>query len=369
MTKIQRSGTSFTFPLALGLPKADPLPEMTIFAPLKVSVTLKRTDPKSEVGAFILNEFESLLRRSIDQRLKPRQAAVTRIWQAAAAELKTVKDAASARKIAATADRQAKKELTDLLGMLETDAVNASLTLARKKAEKHFKAKLGEVEQAKMSGKKKFLAGAELGRQIATVGLGLLAVATGGGSAAAVGKGLVTLWNIYKNARGAVENTVKAARQFSKERAAKLRLVKSQFDKCAAALDDARNQMDSLAAQSSVLSSAVSSATNDFDKLERATKGLHNLNLDKSQTALIERRQAEIKAGNKILDQVGAIANHRSSLNAQISSARKEIDKVVAALDKEMATMDKTDSILSAQLAQLAKAMAEGSAQLKKATG
>ena len=334
MTTVKRSGTEFSFPLAVELPKIDPLPKVTLHAPVRVSAKLKRTDPKSDVGQFILKEYESLLKRSIDLRLKPLTANLNQLWKVAAKAMAGAKDQATARKVAAKAEAQAKKEIAGLVNILETTTIHAALTQARKAAEKKFKERLGDEESVTAKGVREF------GKQASEVGEALYGAVETVSDIAETATNPIKLFKALKDlAKGKVEiwdKMVDLYRKASKERQAKLARVKDRFTKAKALFEEVDDEIAELRAIQNALASQLSSTTGLYEKLDRKIEGVRNLDLGNSRSRLFALLEKDGAAAGKVLDEVAKTLKDRAQLQKKVNVAIKAINDVMNELDVEI---------------------------------
>lgn len=364
MTTVKRSGTEFSFPLAVELPATGPLPKVLLHAPVKMTVKLKRTDPKSDVGKFILEEFDTLLKKSIDVRMKPRKAALLQLWQVSAKAMAGARTPKDAQKIAKQADAKAKAEIAGLVEMLETGTIHAALTQARKKAEKKFSKSLANEESVTTRGMKQF------SRQSAEVGEALWGATENVVGLAAdltnpVGWVKIAITAV-KGKADIVDKLVDLQRKVSKKRADKLERVHDRFKKSREMFEQVANELEELKAIKNQMGAALSATTGRYEKLDRQITGMKNLDLTKKHAALYKKLQDDGSAAEKVMDTIAGTLTQRDALQRRVNDAIKAVDAVMKALEDEVkvanagdAAADKLKAVQTrhkAALAELSKA-------------
>lgn len=342
MATIKRSGTDFSFPLAVELPATGPLPKILLHAPVKMNVKLKRTDPKSDVGKFILDEFETLLKKSIDIRIKPRRAALLQLWQVSAKAMAAAKSQKDAQKIAKQASAKAKAEIGGLVEMLETGTIHAALTQARKKAEKKFSQSLANEESVTTRGTKQFA------KQSAEVGEALWGAAENVVGLAAdltnpVGWVKIAITAV-KGKADIVDKLVDLQRKVSKKRADKLERVHDRFAKSKEMFQQVANELDELKAIKNSMASALSATTGRYEKLDRQIAGMKNLDLTKQHASLYKKLQDDGAAAEKVMDTIAGTLGQRDALQGRVRDAIKAVDAVMKALEDEVKAANAGDA-------------------------
>jgi len=335
-TKLSSKSARVTITRRLELPKADPLPALTLESPSQMSFDMGGIDPKSDVARDIIKAFENGLKLDLDIRTRKADALHIKEWKQAAA---FVGDDKNAGKVEAFAKKFEAKVVKDW------NAFNARQM--KLSAEGTFDSVVQSVfKKHKEKGKTpKFSFGAEelKAERVGMLGsiLGALGVSlgTGGGAALLAGgiAGVATLMKGYNSAWTFNQKRMGDAQSNLADLKRGLDSAKSTLDKLAPAVDRLKQHKSQIEAGLVEGASNLRKARSELQRLEALARG----DAAVKEGKVIKEAAQRTEKLEKSIAALKTAAARSDEIAARIAKAQTAVDDAASAITVERNRWDK----------------------------